>query len=75
MFICSSTSNACRISGLRGVRQMFGGPIFFGVERNLTSLQSTKIWCDFSKILVKINKNWKKNIEKIRKNANYWKRF
>ena len=59
------TSNLCRIFRLRGVHEMFGGSDFSRVERNFTIGQSPKIWGNFSKICIKINKKLK-NIEKIR---------
>ena len=45
---------------------MFEGTDFLGAERNFTSGQSLKIWGNFSKICIKINKNFGKIIEKIR---------
>ena len=36
---------------------MFGGSDFLRVERNFTIGQSHKIWGNFSKICIKINKN------------------
>ena len=36
---------------------MFGGSDFSRVERNFTIRQSLKIWGNFSKIVIKINKN------------------
>ena len=44
---------------------MFGGSDFSRVERNFTIGQSPKIWGNFSKISIKINKNGK-IIENIR---------
>ena len=42
-----------------------GGSDFSRVEQNFTIVHSPKIWGNFSKICIKINKNLK-NIEKIR---------
>ena len=44
---------------------MFGGSEFSRVKRNFTIGQSPKIWGNFSKICIKINKKLK-DIEKIR---------
>ena len=44
---------------------MLGGSDFSRVERKFTIGQSPKIWGNFSKICIKINKKLK-NIEKIR---------
>ena len=38
---------------------MFGGSDFSRMERNFTIGQSPKIWGNFSKICIKINKNLK----------------
>ena len=50
-------SNLCRIFRLRGVHKMFGGSDFSRVERNFLIGQSPKIWGNFSKSCIKINKN------------------
>ena len=60
---------------VEGVHKMFvGGSDFSRVERNITIGQSPKIWGNFSKIFIKINKNWK-NWENSRKNANFSESF
>ena len=60
-------SNLCRVFLLRGVGQMFGGSDLSRVERNFTIGQSTKIWGNFSKICIKINKNLQNYWENSRK--------
>ena len=50
---------------VEGVHQMFGGSDFSRVERNFT--KSPKIWCNFSKIDIKINKNLQTFCENSRK--------
>ena len=58
-----------------GPQNVWGGADFSRVERNFTIGQSPKIWGNFSKICIKINKKLK-NIEKIReKNANFSENF
>ena len=42
---------------VEGVHKMLGGSDFSRVERNFTIGQSPKIWVNFSKIGIKINKN------------------
>ena len=51
--------------GWGGSTKCLGGSDFLRVERNFTIGQSPKIWGNFSKICIKINKKLK-NIEKIR---------
>ena len=46
---------------------MFGGSDFSRVERNFTFGQSPKIWGNFSKICIKINKNLENYLENSRK--------
>ena len=41
---------------VEGVHEMFGVSDFSRVERNITIGQSPKIWGNFSKICIKINK-------------------
>ena len=48
-----------------GPENVWGGSDFSRVERNFTIGQSPKIWGNFSKICIKINKKVEK-IEKIR---------
>ena len=52
---------------VEGVRQMFGGSDFSRVERNFAIGQSPKIWGNFSKICIKINKNVQDYWENARK--------
>ena len=54
---------------------MFGGPDFSRVERNFTIGQIPKIWGNFSKIGIKINKNVQNDWENSRKNANFLENF
>ena len=49
-------SNLSRIFRLRGVHKMFGGSDFSPVEQNFIIGQSHKIWGNFLKICIKINK-------------------
>ena len=44
---------------VEGVRQMLRGSDFSRVERNFTIEKSPKIWGNFLKICIKINKNLK----------------
>ena len=60
---------------VEGVQKMFGGSDFSRVERNFTIGQSPKIWGNFSKIRIKINKKLKKYGENSRKNANFSENF
>ena len=46
---------------------MFGGSDFSRVEPNFTIGQSPKIWGNFSKIGIKINKNFENDWENSRK--------
>ena len=48
---------------------MFGGSDFLRVERHFTIGQRPKIWGNFSKICIKINKNLHNYWENSRKNA------
>ena len=64
------SSNLCRIFRLRGIHKMFWGSNFSRVERNFTIGQSPKIWGNFSKIGIKINKNLQNYWENSRK-CNY----
>ena len=59
---------------VEGGPKMFGGSDFSKVERNLTTGQSPKIWGNFSKICIKINKKLKK-IEKIREKMQIFQKF
>ena len=54
---------------------MFGGSDFSRVERNFTIGQSPKIWGNFSKICIKINKKLKKILRKFEKNADFSENF
>ena len=65
------TSNLCRIFRLRWVYKMFGGSDSSTVERNFTIGQSYKIWGNFTKICIKINKNLKKHWENSRENGRF----
>ena len=49
------------------VNQMFGGSDFWGSELSFTIGQSPQIWGNFSKIFIKINKNFEKYCENSRK--------
>ena len=51
-----------------------GGVDFSRVKRNFTIGQSLKIWGNFSKICIKINKQLK-NIEKIREKCKFLRKF
>ena len=54
---------------------MFGGSDFSREEPNFTIGQIPKIWGNFSKIWIKINKNLKNIRENSRKNANFSENF
>ena len=60
---------------MRGVHEMFGGSDFSRVERNFPIEQSPKIWGNFSKICININKKIEKYCENSRKNANFSANF
>ena len=51
-----------------GVHQMFRGPIFES-RNQVLQLSSSKIWVNFSKICIKINKILKNSRENSRENA------
>ena len=53
---------------------MFGGSDFSRVERNFTIAQSNKIWGNFSKICIKINKKLKK-LRKFDKKCKFFRKF
>ena len=55
-----------------GPQNVWGGADFLRVERIFTIGQSPKIWGNFSKICIKINKKLKKYWENSRKNAGFW---
>ena len=56
---------------VKGGPENVGGSDFSRVERNFTIGQSPKIWGNFSKICIKINKK----IEKIEKKCNFFRKF
>ena len=60
---------------VEGDHKMFGGPDFSRGERNFTIGQSPKIWRNFSKICIKINKKLKEERENSRKNAIFSRKF
>ena len=66
-------SNFCRIFRLRGVRQMFGGPIFEGRNEILLLGKALKFMVIFQKYAFKC-KNWK-IMEKIREKCNFSRCF
>ena len=53
---------------------MFGGSDFLRVERNFTIGQSQKIWGNFSKICIKINKTLEK-LRKFEKKCKFFRKF
>ena len=63
----SVSSNLCRIFRLRWGPQNVWGSYFSRVERNFAIGQSPKIWGNFSKIGIKINKNLQNYWENSRK--------
>ena len=56
---------------LRGIRQRLGASDCSSVERNFTIGQISKIWGNFSKICIKINKNLQNYWENSRKMQNF----
>ena len=51
------------------------GSDFPGAELKFSIGQSPKIWCNFSNIYIKINKNLEKLLRKFQKNANFSENF